>query len=215
MKFARLLALVALMFMAMIVLTFALSGCNPLKPYKQVQTDSIGRNAAKIDILSHTCFQAFPMKVKEGKTITDTQYVANPFEGSQCDEVIKQLEAAIVANRIRKDSINIDSLKSELLSHLKSPIIDHYKTDTVPDLAAIQAATSDRDKAIQLSVVANESKCDADVKLEQFNVLKSNPWTCIKWLFASLPCWIWIILTFIFGGSIVIKLLRSGVLKFV
>ncbi len=215
MKTAKLLSCVALMFMAMIVITFVLSGCNPLKPYKQVQSDSIGRNPAKLDILSHTCSQAFPIKAKEGKTITDTQYVNSLFLGSECDEVIKKLEAALKANTLKKDSVNVDSLKSELLSHLKEKVINHYKTDTVPDLAAIQAANSDRDKAIQLSVVANEAKCQSDTKLEDFNKLKGNAWQCFKWFCASLPYWFWLIIGLCVGGSVLVKLLKSGIIKFV
>ena len=213
-KSARLVAIFAIVLSLMVILASLLS-CNPLKPYKVVLKDSIDRSADKKALLSVPCHQAFPIIAIQGKTIVDTQYVANPFAGSDCGALIDSLNGVIKLYKITGDSLNVDSLKKELLSHLKSPVINHYRVDTVPDKAAISVINQDRDKAIMMAANSDKLTCEANTKLAQFSSDKQNAWTCLKWFCASLPYWIWIILTMIFGGTIVIKLLKSGILKFV
>ena len=211
----KLLGAFVVVLFVMIIAAMLLSSCNPLKPYQQVLKDSVNRSAEKKAMLSVPCSQEFRVIAIQGKTITDTQYVANPFAGSDCGALIDSLNRVIKLYKITGDSLNVDSLKKELLSHLKSPVINHYRVDTVPDKAAIAVANLDRDKAIMMAANSDKLTCDANTKLSQFNTDKQSVWTCFKWFCASLPYWIWIILTLIFGGTVVIKLLKSGILKFV
>ena len=211
----KLLSSFAIILLLMVIAAALLSSCNPLKPYKDVLKDSVGRDSTKLAMLAIPCSQAYPIKAIQGKTIVDTQYIANPFAGSDCGALIDSLNGVIKLYKITGDSLNVDSLKKELLSRLKSPVINHYRVDTVPDKAAIAVAYQDRDKAIRLAADADKRECDINNLLVQFNQYRSDPWTCFKWFCASLPYWVWIILTLIFGGTVVIKLLKSGILKFV
>ena len=211
----KLLSSFAIILLLMVIAAALLSSCNPLKPYKDVLKDSVFRDSTKLAMLAIPCSQAYPIKAITGKTIVDTQYVANPFAGSDCGALIDSLNGVIKLYKITGDSLNVDSLKKELLSHLKSPVINHYRVDTVPDKAAIAVISQDRDKAIMMAANSDKLTCEANTKLAQFSSDKQNAWTCLKWFCASLPYWIWIILTMIFGGTIVIKLLKSGILKFV
>ena len=213
-KSARLVALFAIVLSLMVILA-SLMSCNPLKPYKDVLKDSVFRDSTKLAMLAIPCSQAYPIKAITGKTIVDTQYVANPFAGSDCGALIDSLNGVIKLYKITGDSLNVDSLKKELLSRLKSPVINHYRVDTVPDKAAIAVINQDRDKAIIMAANSDKLTCDANTKVKQFEQDKQSTWQCFKWFCSSLPYWIWIILTMIFGGTIVIKLLKSGILKFV
>lgn len=195
-----------------VVILFAFS-CNPLKPYKDVLKDSVNRSQAAKDLLAGPCNQVYPVKVVKGKDRIDTQYVSDLVFSNDCDSVINELE---LLKSVAKsgNTVNIDSIKRELLSHLKAPVINHYRVDTVPDLAAIEVSNKDRDKAIMMAANADKLTCEANDKVKQFEADKQSAWQCFKWFCSSLPYWIWVILTLIFGGSVVVKLLRSGIIKF-
>ena len=219
-KSARLVAFFAIVLSLMIILA-SLMSCNPLKHYKDVLKDSVNRSAEAKALLAIPCSQEYPVLPIKIIHKHDTEYVANPLILSQCAAIYDSLNTiAKQFNELKlklnsKDTLNTDSVMKVLARRFKMLII--YDTTIIykKDSASIKVANLDRDKAIMMAANADKLTCEANTKVKQFEQDKQSTWQCFKWFCASLPYWIWIILTLIFGGSIVIKLLKSGILKFV